>query len=162
MTHPAQSPPVGLTQTEAAARLAAEGPNELPKALRRSPLRIIVDVLKEPMLTLLLAGGVVYLLLGNREEALILLAFACLSVGITVVQEARTERVLEALRIPIFVGGQDCFVSGSVGIALFPRDGDSVADLMRNADMAMYTVKGQGRNASALFSPALAGQGRER
>lgn len=98
MIHPAQSPPVGLTQTEAAARLAAEGPNELPKALRRSPLRIIFDVLKEPMLTLLLAGGVVYLLLGNREEALILLAFACLSVGITVVQEARTERVLEALR----------------------------------------------------------------
>ena len=50
------------------------------------------------MLALLIAGGVVYLLLGNLEEALILLAFACLSVGITVVQEARTERVLEALR----------------------------------------------------------------
>jgi P-type Ca2+ transporter type 2C len=61
-------------------------------------LRIIFDVLREPMLALLLAGGVVYLLLGSREEALILLAFACLSVGITVVQEARTERVLEALR----------------------------------------------------------------
>ncbi|MDZ4087857.1 MAG: cation-translocating P-type ATPase [Tabrizicola sp.] len=90
--------PVGLTQAEATARLAAEGPNELPKAKRRSPLRIILDVLREPMLALLLAGGVVYLLLGSREEALILLAFACLSVGITVVQEARTERVLEALR----------------------------------------------------------------
>jgi len=95
---PATSRPVGLTQAEASARLAAEGPNELPKARRRSPLRIILDVLREPMLALLLAGGVVYLLLGNREEALILLAFAGLSVGITVVQEARTERVLEALR----------------------------------------------------------------
>jgi Ca2+-transporting ATPase len=61
-------------------------------------LRIVFDVLREPMLALLLAGGVVYLLLGSRDEALILLAFACLSVGITVVQEARTERVLEALR----------------------------------------------------------------
>ena len=81
------------------ARLAAEGFNELPRAQPpRRPLRIVLDVLREPMLALLLAGGVVYLLLGSREEALILLAFACLSVGITVVQEARTERVLEALR----------------------------------------------------------------
>ena len=46
--------------------------------------------MREPMLALLLAGGGVYMLLGSREEALILLAFACLSVGITVVQEART------------------------------------------------------------------------
>ncbi|WP_207762362.1 cation-translocating P-type ATPase [Niveispirillum lacus] len=98
MTHSTTSLPVGLTQTEATARITAEGPNELPRARRRSPLRIVFDVLREPMLALLLAGGVVYLLLGSREEALILLAFACLSVGITVVQEARTERVLEALR----------------------------------------------------------------
>ena len=98
MTHPSAPPPVGLTQAEATARLAAEGPNELPRAKRRPPLRIILDVLREPMLSLLLVGGGVYLLLGSREEALILLAFACLSVGITVVQEARTERVLEALR----------------------------------------------------------------
>lgn len=98
MTQAATTDHVGLTQAEATARLVAEGPNELPRAKRRSPLRIILDVLREPMLALLLAGGVVYLLLGSREEALILLAFACLSVGITVVQEARTERVLEALR----------------------------------------------------------------
>ncbi len=90
--------PQGLTEVAAQARLAAEGFNELARTQRRSPLRIVLDVLKEPMLTLLLAGGIVYLLLGNREEALILLAFACLSVGITVVQEARTERALEALR----------------------------------------------------------------
>ncbi len=104
MTRPAKGPPLatalpkGLTQAEAQSRLQAEGFNELPRTRRRSPLRIILDVLREPMLALLLAGGVVYLALGNREEALILLAFACLSVGITVVQEARTERVLEALR----------------------------------------------------------------
>jgi Ca2+-transporting ATPase len=90
--------PQGLTQAEARARLAAEGFNELPKGKRRSPLRIILEVLREPMLALLITGGGVYLLLGNREEALILLAFACLSVGITVVQEARTEHVLDALR----------------------------------------------------------------
>ena len=50
------------------------------------------------MLALLLGGGVVYLALGDLKEALILLAFATLSVVITVVQETRTERVLEALR----------------------------------------------------------------
>ena len=95
---PTPTPRSGLTPDEALARLAAEGFNELPRANRRSPLRIVLDVLREPMLALLVAGGVVYLLLGSREEALILLAFACMSVGITVVQEARTERLLEALR----------------------------------------------------------------
>ncbi len=50
------------------------------------------------MLALLLAGGAVYLILGDLTEALILIAFATLSVLITVVQETRTEKVLEALR----------------------------------------------------------------
>jgi len=50
------------------------------------------------MLALLLGGGAIYLVLGNLKEALILLAFATMSVVITVVQETRTERVLEALR----------------------------------------------------------------
>ena len=54
--------------------------------------------MREPMLALLLGGGVVYLVLGDLKEALILLAFATMSVVITVVQETRTERVLEALR----------------------------------------------------------------
>ena len=92
------NPTSGLSPAEAASRLATDGPNALPRAKRRSPLRIILNVLREPMLALLLAGGVVYLLLGSRAEALILLAFACMSIGITAVQEARTERVLEALR----------------------------------------------------------------
>lgn len=88
----------GLSQDEARARLAAEGFNELPRSQRRSALRVVIEVLREPMLALLLGGGVVYLLLGSRAEALTLLAFACLSIGITVVQELRTERVLDALR----------------------------------------------------------------
>ncbi len=91
-------PRQGLTAGEAAVRLAAEGPNELPKADRRTPLRIVLEVVREPMLALLLAGGGIYLLLGNLHEALILLSFAILSVSITVVQEIRTERVLDALR----------------------------------------------------------------
>lgn len=88
----------GLSSTEAATRLTADGPNALQRAKRRSLLRVILNVLREPMLALLLGGGMVYLLLGSGAEALILLAFACMSIIITAVQEARTERVLEALR----------------------------------------------------------------
>jgi len=50
------------------------------------------------MLALLLGSGAIYLILGDLKEAIILLTFASLSVVITVIQEARTERVLEALR----------------------------------------------------------------
>jgi Ca2+-transporting ATPase len=88
----------GLSEREAQARLAAEGPNELPQPDRRTPLRIVLEVLREPMFALLIGGGAVYLLLGDIKEALILLAFASLSIVITVVQETRTEHVLEALR----------------------------------------------------------------
>ena len=50
------------------------------------------------MLALLLVGGIIYLILGDLKEAIILVAFATMSILITVVQETRTERVLEALR----------------------------------------------------------------
>ena len=95
-----EGPPLaaGLTAAEAARRLRAEGPNALPRPRPRGAVRLVLDVLKEPMLSLLLAGGAIYLLLGDRAEGAILLAFAGLSVGLTVVQEARTERVLDALR----------------------------------------------------------------
>jgi Ca2+-transporting ATPase len=89
---------VGLSETDAQARLKTEGFNELPRPDRRTPLRIVLEVLREPMLALLLASGVIYLALGEPKDALILLAFAMMSILITVVQETRTERVLEALR----------------------------------------------------------------
>jgi P-type Ca2+ transporter type 2C len=88
----------GLTEGEAQIRLAADGPNELPRAGSRSAFKIVGEVLREPMLALLLAGGVAYLVLGSLTEALILLTFALFSIVLTVVQEARTEHVLEALR----------------------------------------------------------------
>ena len=83
-----------------------------------------------------------------------------------VIDESDAERVsvriLEAMREPILVAGQECFVTASVGIAMFPRDGTSVVDLMRNSDVAMYSVKNAGRNDSAIYSPMLAGRGREK
>ena len=88
----------GLTTREAAERLRAEGPNALPELERRTALRIIADVVREPMFALLLGAGVLYLVLGSRGEALVLFAFACFSVAIAIIQEGRSERVLEALR----------------------------------------------------------------
>lgn len=98
-SHDDTSPAIpGLSSAEAQQRLATEGYNELLRPDRRTLLRIIVEVLREPMLAFLLVGGAIYLLLGDLREALILLVFATLSVVITVVQESRTERVMEALR----------------------------------------------------------------
>jgi len=88
----------GLTSAAAKARLAIDGFNELPAADHRGFLRIIWEVVRQPMFALLIGGGVVYLLLGDRFEALLLLAFATLSIAITIVQESRSERVLDALR----------------------------------------------------------------
>jgi Ca2+-transporting ATPase len=90
--------PIGLSGQQAATRLRAEGYNDLPSAERRTLRLIVADVLREPMFSLLLGAGAVYLLLGDLGEAIVLLAFATFSVLITVVQETRSERVLEALR----------------------------------------------------------------
>lgn len=76
--------------------------------------------------------------------------------------ERVARRILEVLREPIVVAGQECFVTASVGVAMYPRDGATVADLMRNSDVAMYSAKAQGRNAAALYGPQLAGRGREK
>ena len=92
------SRPVGLTVEAARARRAADGPNELPRAGQRPICRIALGVVVEPMLVLLLADGIRYLLLGDLTEALILLAFASCSIAVMVIQESRTEHVLESLR----------------------------------------------------------------
>src|SRR5512137_1215668 len=88
----------GLTDSQAARRLAEDGPNELPTSRRRGTLAIAFEVVKEPMFLLLVACGVVYLLLGEPKEAVMLLGFVFVIMGITIVQERRTERALEALR----------------------------------------------------------------
>ena len=92
------SDPVGLTEEQAKHRLRSDGFNDLPSADHRTLLRIVGEVLREPMFALLLGAGAVYLVLGDMTEAAMLLAFATISVSITVIQETRSERVLDALR----------------------------------------------------------------
>ncbi len=88
----------GLTAQQAADILRQDGPNELPRERRRGPIRIVMDAVREPMLQLLLAAGVLYLIVGDLAEALILLAFAVLNVILVAVQEGRTEHALAALK----------------------------------------------------------------
>ena len=64
-------------------------------------------------------------------------------------------RVVEALSEPFFINGQRAQVGVSVGIALYPQDGETAADLMHNADTAMYRAKREGNNAFLFFEPAM-------
>jgi Ca2+-transporting ATPase len=88
----------GLASTEAAARLAAEGPNRLPASERRGTLAIAAEVVREPMLLLLVAAAGLYLVVGDLHEALVLAASIVVVIAITVLQERKAERALEALR----------------------------------------------------------------
>ena len=88
----------GLSGIEAVRRLKTDGYNELPSSKPRSLLVIALNVLREPMFLMLLVSGSLYLLLGDVREALLLLFFVLIVIGITLYQERKTVRVLEALR----------------------------------------------------------------
>ena len=88
----------GLGEAQALARLEQEGPNELPAQRRRDLLALVLGVVREPMFLMLVAAGVLYLLMGERADALMLLGFVFVVISITIVQERRTEHALEALR----------------------------------------------------------------
>lgn len=64
-------------------------------------------------------------------------------------------KLLESLREPFHVEGHELFVTASIGTCLHPEDGLDTATLQRNADMAMYRAKDQGRNRYFCFEPAI-------
>lgn len=88
----------GLSETEAKLRLGREGPNELPSHQQRGLLAIAWEVAREPMFILLVSAGALYLLMGEPKDALMLLGFVGVVMGITITQERRSEHALEALR----------------------------------------------------------------
>lgn len=88
----------GLTEEEAAAKLASEGCNEIPAGKGRGPLAVALEVIREPMFLLLIAGCAIYFVLGDIQEGLLLLGFVVVIVGITFYQENKTENALRALR----------------------------------------------------------------
>jgi len=88
----------GLSAAQAAARLAEDGPNALAGGQRRTLLAIAIGMLREPMFLLLLAAATLYLVFGSLQEGLTLLAFVIITLGLTLYQEGKTERAIEALR----------------------------------------------------------------
>jgi diguanylate cyclase len=64
---------------------------------------------------------------------------------------ALAERIFEALRLPVCIDGVEVTISASIGCAMFPDDGSTVADLLRNADTAMYRAKADGKATCRFF-----------
>ena len=89
---------IGLPSETAIARLKEEGYNELPSAQSRSLWSIAWGMVQDPIFLLLVGGGIVYWILGDLQEALILLGFVLFLMGISLYQEGKTEHALEALR----------------------------------------------------------------
>ena len=75
-------------------------------------------------------------------------------------EDLRGDRVAEEMRLlltrPFRLAEQDLFLTASIGVALFPYDGDSEVDLIRYADWAMYRAKDAGRNSVQFYSHTLA------
>jgi len=88
----------GLTSLQVSKLFEEEGFNELPAEKKRGLFDIAVETLREPMFLLLVGCGVLYLILGDLEGAIMLLAFVFVVIGITIYQERKVERALEALR----------------------------------------------------------------
>jgi len=88
----------GLSEPEAAVRLKQEGYNELASSNRRRIWAIAWETVQDPIFLLLGGGGIIYWILGDLQEALILLGFVFFITGISLYQEGKTEHALEALR----------------------------------------------------------------
>lgn len=65
-------------------------------------------------------------------------------------------QIIRSASQPIEIGGRNISLTLSVGVAIFPEDGRTAEELLRNADAAMYTVKDTGRNNFRVFDPGLA------
>jgi diguanylate cyclase (GGDEF)-like protein len=71
-------------------------------------------------------------------------------------------KVLSGLVSPLNLAGQDCRTTGSIGIAIFPDNGSDAQTLTKNADMAMYLAKEEGKNDFRFYSPEIKSQSIER
>lgn len=69
--------------------------------------------------------------------------------------DALAQRLLETLIAPFQIGGKEMHISASIGIAVFPNDGNDVDTLLKNSDIAMYHAKESGRNNCQFFAPEM-------
>jgi P-type Ca2+ transporter type 2C len=173
----------GLTELEAQARLRQDGPNELQRKPPRPVWRIAFQVIREPMFLLLLAAGVIYLFLGDWVEAVMLLGAVVATAMISIVQEKRTDNVLESLRdlasprALVIRDGQQKRIAGSqvvCGDVIVLAEGDRIpADakmlsgnnlqvdesLLTGESVAVDKLWVAGEEAPAVFSGSLVVRG---
>ena len=128
--------PVGLTDDEASNRLKADGFNELPSAKPKNIFSLALQVFQEPMFLLLIACGLIYILLGDYREGVVLMSSILVIIFITFYQYRKTERALDALknlsspRALVFRGGRNIRIPGREvvnGDLLILQEGDRVA-----------------------------------
>lgn len=162
-----QAPLEGLCEAQVQQRLAQDGPNELPASRRRSALRLMCDVAFEPMFLLLVACGALYMVLGDVQEALMLLGFVFVVMSISFVQQRRSERSLNALRdlssprAKVLREGKECSVPSRdlvVGDVVMLAEGDRVpADLLlttcANLSIDESLLTGESMPVSKLVAP---------
>jgi Ca2+-transporting ATPase len=126
----------GLSAAQAAARLQQDGPNALPSDQQRGLWAIVRETLSDPMFALLLGAGVLYLVLGDLQEGLILLGLVLVVLALTLYQEGKTEHALASLRdltspralvlrdgVPLRIAGREV-VQGDL---LILAEGDRIA-----------------------------------
>ncbi|MCE5333620.1 MAG: EAL domain-containing protein, partial [Desulfobacteraceae bacterium] len=65
------------------------------------------------------------------------------------------KRILDAIARPFTIAGHEIFITGSIGITVYPLDGDDPDVLLKNADAAMYSAKEQGRNTFQFYSESM-------
>ncbi|MFI4895926.1 MAG: putative bifunctional diguanylate cyclase/phosphodiesterase [Steroidobacterales bacterium] len=89
--------------------------------------------------------------LGGDEFSVILRSLASVDTASEIAQ-----RIIDTVQRPVSIAGRDHFVRASIGITLFPDDGNSIEELMRNADLAMYRAKDGGRSRAVFFDRMMA------
>ena len=144
----------GLSTAEATLRLQRDGANALPSSGRRTLLHIIWETAREPMFLLLLAAGTLYLLFGEPLEGMTLFGAVLVMLGLTMYQEGKTERAMEALRdltspqARVIRDGQTVHIAGNEvvqGDIMLLAEGDRVP-----ADGVLLKVNGLQADESLL------------
>ncbi|NVM28588.1 MAG: cation-translocating P-type ATPase [Candidatus Helarchaeota archaeon] len=126
---------IGLTEEEAARRLAKDGPNEIAVERSSSIWSVLSKTLREPVFILLLAGAILYIIIGDVTEGFVLFSFIGVIIFIDVYQEFRSSRAVDALRAMsspranVLRGGIGKRISGRevvVDDVLFVLEGDII------------------------------------
>ncbi|HET9160213.1 MAG TPA: HAD-IC family P-type ATPase, partial [Caulobacteraceae bacterium] len=160
----------GLSAAQAARGLLESGPNEIAPVRQRSLLRIVTETMREPMFLLLIGAAVLYLLLGDLGEGLFLFGGATAAVALVIMEEARSERALAALRelaqpkARVIRSGQEVLISarnlvpGDILLIgegdRLPADGALVGGEVLSIDESLLT----GESAPVTRSPELLGE----